>query len=348
MTAWSVRQATAGDRDAAVALLARAHAGDAAAPPTKKEWDWLYLENTAGAGLQYLVADAGDRLAGQYATLPVRMQLAGSEQNALISLNTATDPDFQHQGIFTALAGRLYAKAAPRFAFVYGFPNERSAHGLFDRLQWVDLGRVPIVARLLRTPAQLRRARFPISPFLVALRARDAAVGRLGGVVEPIESFGDWADDLWWAVAPSLGICAVRDARFLEWRFAASPHEYYRWAFRSNGRVTGLAVSKIVEWHGARIAWLMELLVRPDERFCADALLSAVIADAHQSGAVAVCAPALPRAPYRGALARAAFVPLPRRFARDFSFGVRPFGDQHPEALSRDAWYLSGADFDWL
>jgi hypothetical protein len=39
MSAWITRRATASDRDGAVALLERAHAGDAANPAEPQAWD---------------------------------------------------------------------------------------------------------------------------------------------------------------------------------------------------------------------------------------------------------------------------------------------------------------------
>jgi GNAT superfamily N-acetyltransferase len=352
MSAWITRRATASDRDGAVALLERAHAGDAANPAGPQAWDWLYLRNPANAGLHYLVADAGTRLAGQYATLPVRLQLEGRERPALISLNTATDPAFQRQGIFTKLAEQLYSEATPDFALVYGFPNERSSHGLFDRLDWTNLGRVPLVARLLRTPPQLRAVSGAVAPLLGLLAVRDAAFSKKTASlrVEPLSSFGAWTDRLWQANAAELGVCVIRDAAFLQWRFVDAPRTYLRWALMHAAKPdpVGFAVSAVRDWNDTSVVWLMELQVQPNVRLGADSLLAAVLEDARHRGALAVCCVRTARAPYRGALARAGFVPLPRGSAPKLVLGVRALGEAGTTAFSAKAWYLSGADFDWL
>jgi GNAT superfamily N-acetyltransferase len=351
VSAWITRGATAADRDRAVALLQRAHAGDAANPAEPRAWDWLYLRNPADAGLHYLVADAGTRLAGQYATLPVRLQLEGRERRALISLNTATDPAFQRQGIFTTLAERLYSEATPEFALVYGFPNERSSHGLFDRLGWTNLGRVALVARLLRTPPQLRALRGAVAPMLGLLAVRDAAVREASGLrVEPLLSFGPWADRLWHTNANKHGVCVIRDAAFLQWRFVDAPRTYLRWALMHSAETdpVGFAVSVVTRWNDTPVAWLMELQVRPNVRLGADTLLTAVLDDARHRGALAVCSVRTTRTPYRRAMVRAGFLPLPRATAPELVFGVRALGDAGVAAFSAKAWYLSGADLDWL
>jgi hypothetical protein len=351
MSGWIVRRATAYDRDSAVALLRRAHAGDTANPAQPEAWDWLYLQNPAEAGLHYLVADAGTRLAGQYATLPVRLQLDGREQSALISLNTATDPAFQRQGIFITLAQQLYSEATPDFALVYGFPNERSSHGLFDRLDWSNLGRVPLVARLLRTPPQLRAVRGAVAPMLGLLAARDAAFRKASRLrVEPLPSFGPWTDRLWQANAHELGVCIIRDAAFLQWRFVDSPRTYLRWALMHavEPDPVGFAVSAVTDWKDTSVVWLMELQVKSNVHLGGDALLAAILEDARHRGALAVCSVRTARTPYRGALARAGFVPFPRGSAPELVFGVRALGEAGTTAFSPKAWYLSGADLDWL
>lgn len=345
---WTTRRATAGDQEAVLALLGRAHAGDETAALSVAEWEWLFLRNPGGAGLQYVVADAGARLAGQYATVPLRMQIGGVVAQGLLSLNTATDPEFQRQGIFTTLAETLYGEAEGSFALVYGFPNARSAPGFYRRLGWLDLGAPRLLLRPLRSPGR----RFPrrgialgLAVGAPALRALDAVGGRAPRA-EPFDAFDSWADRIWARAAPALGTAAVRDAAFLRWRFDDAPREYRRWSVGEEP--DGYAVSRLVPWRGTTIAYLMELIA--PSRAVATGLLRAVMTDAHRDGAVAICAVATPHHPHRSALLRSGFLPVPVGLTPGLSFGVRALSDDVPRSaiLSLDDWYLSAADYDWV
>lgn len=348
---WVTRQATPGDREAALALLTRAHAGDQTAAPSVDEWDWLFLRNPCATDLEYVVADAGPRLAGQYATVPLRLQLAGATAKALLSLNTATDPDFQRQGVFTTLADELYNSATGRFALVYGFPNTRSAPGFFRRLEWHDLGSPPLLVRPLAHPGRgfsRRGAGLALGLAAPVLRLADV-LGRRDGRVTSIDAFESWADGIWKTVAPRLGTAAVRDAAFLRWRFDDAPRQYRRWVIVDDGDApVGYAVSRLVSWRGAVLAYVMELLA--PSAAAASALLGTLLADARRDGAIAACAVATRRHPHRATMLRHGFVALPVRLGQEVSFGVRLFDQDIPRTavLQLGAWHLSAADFDWI
>jgi GNAT superfamily N-acetyltransferase len=351
--AWSTRRATAGDRAAALALLGRAHAGDATAAPSAAEWDWLFDRNPAtGSQLEYMVADAGSRLAGQYATVPLRLQIAGAPAHGLLSLNTATDPDFQHQGIFTTLAESVYEDAAGRFALVFGFPNGRSAPGFFHRLGWQDLGAPPVLVRPLAAPGRpfpRRGVAFALGVAGPVLRAGDT-FHRSKEHVERVDTFGGWADAVWATLGPALGTAVVRDTTYLRWRFDDAPREYRRWTVlgAQGDEPVGYAVSRLVPWRGTVLAYVVELMA--PTRSAASALLGEVLADARTGGAVAACVVATRRSPHRGTLLARGFLPVPGALGENVSFGARILTQGVPECavLQRDVWYLSVADFDWI
>src|SRR5436189_1970273 len=106
--AWSIRSATADDRSSIVQLMQRVFGPEQPEELRSQRWDWIFLQNTADAPMYYFVADAGERLAGQYAMVPVRLQHGGKPLLGLLSLDTATDPDFARQGILTTHAKQLY------------------------------------------------------------------------------------------------------------------------------------------------------------------------------------------------------------------------------------------------
>ncbi len=103
---------------------------------------WRYRDNPAGA---VVGADAwdGERLAAHYVTCPVEAQIDGQPVRGLLSLNTATHPDYQGRGLFTKLAEEAYAQgAAAGYGFVIGVANANSTPGFLRRLAFQHVGRL--------------------------------------------------------------------------------------------------------------------------------------------------------------------------------------------------------------
>ena len=96
--------------------------------------DWLYLANPDGAAVGYDAWD-GERLAAHYVCVPARAWVEGREARVLLSLNTATHPDYQGKGLFTKLAAMTYeAGAEAGFDGVYGVANANSTPGFIRKL----------------------------------------------------------------------------------------------------------------------------------------------------------------------------------------------------------------------
>jgi GNAT superfamily N-acetyltransferase len=355
---WEIRVATPADRERALELMAAAFgSGDAAFASAR--WDWLFLRNTADARLFYLVADAGDVLAAQYAMLPVRMQHEGAPARALLSLDTATHPAFAKRGLFTTLAERLYESARDEYPLVFGFPNSASAPGFYRKLGWREVTPYPLRMRLVgrlvdavtpRATAATRAAGLLVEP---AIRLADAL--RLPAEspdVAVFDHFGEWADRLWAANAPALGTCAIRDQRFLEWRYVESPFTYERLLLQSRTGVRGFAVTAQTGEAPRRTTHVMELMATdPADDEAARALLATVIHRARRKRSATISAVVTPRHPHLATFRRCGLRAVPQRWVGARSFGCRVTGGWPGPAdrlRASDAWYLSGSDFDFL
>lgn len=96
--------------------------------------EWLYAGNPVGSVIG-LDAWDGDRLAAHYACIPVSASINGEICKVMLSLNTATDPDYQGRGLFTKLADGTYAAgAAQGMAAIYGVANANSTPGFLRKL----------------------------------------------------------------------------------------------------------------------------------------------------------------------------------------------------------------------
>jgi len=95
---------------------------------------WLYAANPDGAAVGMDAWD-GERLAAHYVCIPARAWVEGREVMVLLSLNTATHPDYQGKGLFTKLAAATFeAGAAAGFDGVYGVANANSTPGFVRKL----------------------------------------------------------------------------------------------------------------------------------------------------------------------------------------------------------------------
>jgi GNAT superfamily N-acetyltransferase len=107
---------------------------------------WLYRDNPDGHVLGF-DAWEGDRLAAHYACIPVSMESFGRTVRGMLSLNTATHPDFQGQGLFTKLAARTYELGQENgLEAVYGIANANSTPGFIRKLGFTLIS--PLDARV--------------------------------------------------------------------------------------------------------------------------------------------------------------------------------------------------------
>lgn len=95
---------------------------------------WLYAHNPDGQVVGFDAFD-GDVLAAHYVCIPASLRVNGSVQKSLLSLNTATHPQYQGKGLFTKLAEMTYQAAAEQgYSSVYGVANANSTPGFVRKL----------------------------------------------------------------------------------------------------------------------------------------------------------------------------------------------------------------------
>lgn len=128
---------------------------------------WLYAENPEGSFVGFdAVADG--RIAAHYACIPMRAEVGGEGRRVLLSLNTATHPDYQRRGLFSKLAEATYAAGSSEgFRHVYGVANANSTPGFIRKLGFtlvrpldakIGLGRVMDESASRLTQADFRVA----------------------------------------------------------------------------------------------------------------------------------------------------------------------------------------------
>jgi hypothetical protein len=205
-------------------------------PSTPEEWIWKYRSLPGEARSLVAVDDEGAVLAHAGA-LRLAARRRGGEAGIWQLVDWAGTT--RRRGLRPALVelGRLLLADLPRGGdapWIFGFPSERHFR-LGERV----FGYRPLsIVEELAGPLPGEPA-----PAGVAIGTGD--------------SCGDWAEAAWEACCVACGIGGVRrSATFLNWRYYARPHRYYRF-YRLAG--DGLAVFAFV----GEEAWAAELWLPP-------------------------------------------------------------------------------------
>lgn len=95
---------------------------------------WLYEDNPEGKAVGFDALEGG-RPVAHYVCVPTKIRIDGAVVSSLLSLNTATHPQYQGRGLFSKLAALTYQAAADRgFSCVYGVANSNSTPGFVRKL----------------------------------------------------------------------------------------------------------------------------------------------------------------------------------------------------------------------
>jgi len=253
-------------------------------------WKWQHLDNPNGLPLIWF-ADAGNELAGQYEMVKMRVRYQNREIDACHSQDTMTHPDYRRQGIFETLANKTYEQGNKEgVKFVFGFPNQNSYPGFINKLDFLEICKVPNVFKPLNIKRTLEHKLNigPLTTFLTifvriffGLYRKSPSPREIEGLrFVNIQTFDDRFDDLWKRVSGSYGTMVVRNKEHLNWRYKRIPHrDYTIIAAEKDDKILGyivLAIVKKVDFIGGeiidifaepRINLVRNLLKRAQEHF---------------------------------------------------------------------------------
>ena len=327
-----------------------------------EQWNWQYRDNHTDMIMITLAEGEGGELAGHYALRPVRMKVGDKTCLGTLSLDTMVHPDYRKQGMFIKLATRMYEVAAEQgIPLTYGFPNRNSYHGLFNRLDWVDLcGRIPLFAKilnvrnvlsnrlsnrlLLSVAASLGKA--ALSLFYAFQRGALPADCRL----EEVTRFDDRINDLWEKTSTSYSILAVRDKEYLNWRYVENPtEEYALFVVERDHEVVGYTVLKCEERFGLQVGFIVDVLTIPNEPGIGNGLISEAVEYFRKEHMDMVGCLMLEHTPYAKSLRKNRFVIVPQKlFPQELYLGVRRHTEEYSEQFitNPENWFITWGDHD--
>jgi GNAT superfamily N-acetyltransferase len=109
--------------------------------PSVEYLSWLYFENPRGQVRGFDAFD-GEKIVAHYACVPIK--IFGYKNDSLLSLNTATHPDYQGRGLFSALASKTFESVSTSFANVLGVANAKSVGGFVKHLGFEKIGNLDL------------------------------------------------------------------------------------------------------------------------------------------------------------------------------------------------------------
>jgi GNAT superfamily N-acetyltransferase len=244
----NIKQFTVADTDALLAFLREAYPDD----PRKSEpvyWKWHYLENpytSLDDVPLWVLQEAGGRIVGQVATIPVALKVGAEERRAIWILDFIVHKDYRGQG----WGRRLLDTAREHCRTMIALGINAGSTGVLNSQKWSAMGSINryhlllnpgnALKELSRLPRPLGRA---VNLAYAPLRPRRAAQTTPGISLRAVEQFDADFDDLWGRAAAQWPCAVVRRARYLDWQFRRQPGKRYETlAVYAGGRLAGYVV----------------------------------------------------------------------------------------------------------
>ena len=231
---------------------------------------WKHHDNPFGRSAMW-VATSDGRLAGFRSLLRWRWRTPlGETLNAVRAVDTATHPDFQGQGVFTALTRHALHDLAAGGAtdFVFNTPNDQSRPG-YLKMGWQEVGRVPVAVtpRGPRAALRMRTARVPAQKWSLDTTCGDPAADALADTAG--------LEALLSRIRRPTGLRTDLSPEFLRWRYAGGPMRY-RVILRTRRLEDGLVVFRLRGRGPAVEATVCAVLLPAGDRWGAHVLLDRV------------------------------------------------------------------------
>ena len=275
------------DDKRAVDALYRRVFGNDAAEASRLRWEWQYRHNPNNPGHEpeIWIAREGPAIVGQYATMPVKLSLAGREVQGSWGMDVMVAPERQRQGLGEVLF-RMWDR---NVGASLGLGLSDASYRLFQKLRWPDVGPVPCFVKPL-TRRALRRPNWPVgvnrlvSALTLPVVKVVARSRPLAAEVRMIQRFDESFTELWNELAPKFNLAVRRDAAYLNWKYVNAPHVRYSIAaLRRDNRNVGYAVYRHYTEPRGRVTILVDFLADPADEQGVETLLRWVDREARQA-----------------------------------------------------------------
>ncbi len=314
--------------------------------PHARLFPWLYLQNPEGPALAWVATDSEtSRIIGVAAAFPRRVYYRGEEVRSYVLGDFCIDAGHRSLGVALSLQRAcLEGLSTCGAGFAFDFPSATML-AIYKRL------RIEVNATMVRYAKPLRvdrkvAERIPVRAVARGLSAVANAGLRLRGdgagrdddytvVVEP----GPWTEEFTEAAhkwSSGTGVCVVRDATYLNWRYGEHPEQHYKMLVARKGASLCGYLIRHVNGEGFTIDDLFA-----ENNAARRALLAEATAVARQQPVQTVSMPWLAAHAGTSVLEQCGFRP------RESSpVVVLPLGTQPSNGPTEDQWFLTSGDWE--
>jgi GNAT superfamily N-acetyltransferase len=306
-------------------------------------FQWLYRDNPAGEALALVAVDPdSQQIIGAAAAFPRLIHCSGATDRGFVLGDFCIHPTHRSLGLaLTLQRACLEGISTPQPAFAFDFPSQTML-AIYKRLRIEVNGAMIRYAKPLRADRQIA-SRLPVPVVArglslvvnAGLQLRDRGK-RAGDWTIALET-GSWGEEFTEAAlewSPRAGICVLRTADYLNWRYRRHPAQSYEmWTARQNGKLRGYLILHVNGEDGT----IDDLLAESDP--VTGALLAEATALARQRGLHTLDAPWLATHSGGQILEQSGF--QARESHPAVLLAPAQPGQPAPEA---NHWYLTGGD----
>ncbi len=256
-----------------------------------EKWNWKF--NPPLGRPEPIVGVAENRQAqivGHWSVLPVLMKVGNRVVIGSQAVDAVTHQDFRRMGIFDNLVPFVLNEAMESgVAITYGVAEGFVADAYLRRHGWIHVQNIPNLIRILdyKTVLGMRyRGDFAYNMVKGLLDTYVRVLHRISLprkretqspiTVSQVEKFDANIDRVWKRASEGFDIITVRDADYLNWRFADCPdREYGIWIARVDEEEVGYLVTTYSEKD--RVGYILDLLVLPEFLPTTQTLLSTAV-----------------------------------------------------------------------
>ena len=238
-----------------------------------ESWNWKYNGLDSNSKIIFLAFDK-DKCIGHYALIPYELNGMGESIDALVSLDSMVDPDYQGRQVFSRLVDFAFKNIGNMNKPYLTFLNENSVKVYTKKFNWKYLGNVPIYIR----PLSLNRFKNkynilykilkPISWLINSSIKKDKDI-----VFKSINTFSNDLDGLF---KQEDYFSTSRNKFFLEWRYNSSSSEYEKYNILYMGEIIGICILRDESKFGINFIWIMDLVLKNNNLDQYQAVLNAL------------------------------------------------------------------------
>ena len=323
-------------------------------PKDLESINWLHLDNVCReAYVDFAIHKDSNQVGGIYAVFPAYFKLAKKVIKGCQSIDTLVDESHRRKGLFTSLASSLYTRCQKSgLQFVYGFPNQHSQHGFFNKLKWTNLGDVPFLLKIYNLGYVKKKyngkLKFLLS-ILPSIRIAKKQKVDLSSNFEirEVDNFSNInIDHIWEDFSENINFAVNRNTHYLIWRIDQKPYFEYKilGLFDSNNRIVGFTIYSIVDKHDGKIGYVIEHMYLSEYKLHSDQLLKKVSNNLIKNKVDVLLAWCCDHSKNYNAFKKVGMIQFPKRLQPiKLFFGIRFFNEM---IISRSDIYLSYCDSD--